>query len=127
MSGGTRRSRVRGEGLDDVVALLRAFGWPASGSTTGVDELPPAGILEQNFPNPFNPNTRIAFSLEKAGHVRLDIFDPAGRLVKTLVDEALPAARHEVSWNGRMGPERAAASGVYFYSIVRMETGTRRR
>jgi hypothetical protein len=93
-------------------------GWPASGAVTGVDEIPAAGALEQNFPNPFNPNTRIAFSIEKAGHVRLDIFDPAGRFVKTLVDEDLPASRHEVNWNGKDGAGRVAASGVYFYTIV---------
>jgi len=93
------------------------IGWTTS-SPTGTEDIPPAGILGQNFPNPFNPNTRITFSLENAGHVRLDIFDAAGRFMKTLVDGTLPSARHEVSWNGVDATGRAAASGVYFYSIT---------
>jgi len=93
-------------------------GWPASGAVTGVDELPAVGALEQNFPNPFNPNTRLAFNIAHAGHVRLDIFDAAGRYIRTLVDEALPAGRHEAAWNGRDSSGRSAASGVYFYSIT---------
>jgi len=92
-------------------------GWSAS-PATGTEDIPVATVLEQNFPNPFNPTTMIAFNLENAGHVRLDIFDPTGRLVKTLVDETLPAARHEVSWNGRDGSGLAVASGVYFFSIM---------
>lgn len=92
-------------------------GWNPS-PATGVEDIPVAGALEQNFPNPFNPVTRIAFNLGNAGHARLDIFDPAGRLVKTLVDGNLPAARHEVNWDGRDGSGRQVSSGVYFYSII---------
>jgi hypothetical protein len=92
-------------------------GWFDS-SPTGTEDIPVARILEQNFPNPFNPVTRIAFNLGNEGHARLDIFDPAGRLVNTLVDGNLPAARHEVTWDGRDGSGRQVSSGVYFYSII---------
>ena len=95
-------------------------GW-ASSPATGSGDLPlpsAVSILDQNFPNPFNPSTRIAFELETAGHAKLDVFDAAGRFVKTLVDGTLPAARHEVNWNGTDGSGRSVASGVYFYSIT---------
>jgi hypothetical protein len=105
----------KGNAMWWLTAVL--IGWTTSGPT-GTEDTPIASILGQNFPNPFNPNTRIAFSIEKAGHVRLDLFDPAGRFVKTLVDEDLPASRHEVNWNGKDGAGRVAASGVYFYTIV---------
>ena len=56
--------------------------------------------LFDNYPNPFNPITNIKFDLPKAGHVRLDVFDVSGRLVKTLVDENRAAASHTVTWDG---------------------------
>ena len=57
--------------------------------------------LHQNVPNPFNPTTKITFDLARAGQVKLQVFNVAGSLVKTLVDGALPARRnHEVVWNG---------------------------
>ena len=48
--------------------------------------------LMQNSPNPFNPNTRIAFSLENASHVTLDVFDVSGARVRRLVDQQKPRA-----------------------------------
>jgi hypothetical protein len=98
-----------------MMAVL--VGWSTS-APTGTEDIPPANILGQNFPNPFNPSTRITFVLGNAGYVRLDIFDAAGRFMKTLVDGILPSARHEVNWNGRDGSGRAVASGVYFYSLI---------
>lgn len=95
-------------------------GWSSS-PATGSGDLPlpsASSILDQNYPNPFNPSTMIAFDLDNAGHAKLDVFDAAGRFVKTLVDETLPAARHEVNWNGKDASGRSVASGVYFYSIT---------
>jgi len=109
---------VKGRATWWMVSMLS--GWTAT-SSDGTEDIPPAGlvnVLAQNFPNPFNPATRIAFSLEEAGRTRLDIFDAAGRLVRTLVDGNLPAARHEVSWNGMDRAGRPVSSGVYFYSIT---------
>ncbi|MDD3642747.1 MAG: FlgD immunoglobulin-like domain containing protein, partial [Candidatus Krumholzibacteria bacterium] len=63
------------------------------------------------------PSTTIAFYLPQRSHVRLDVYDVAGRLIATLLDEAMSAGRHAVAWNGQDGAGRTAASGVYFYRL----------
>jgi uncharacterized repeat protein (TIGR01451 family) len=73
--------------------------------------------LHPNQPNPFNPVTTIQFELSTAGATRLEIFDVAGRRVRTLVDEPLPEGPHAVVWNGRDDGGRAVASGQYFYRL----------
>jgi hypothetical protein len=69
--------------------------------------------LAQNFPNPFNPVTTIAFDLPRASMVNLAIYNVKGQRVETLVDGRREAGRHRVSWDGR-----GIASGVYFYRIT---------
>jgi len=88
----------------------------------GVREMgtPLMSTLAQNFPNPFNPTTKIEFELVEPTKVGLRIYDAAGHLVKVLVDERLPAARHQRTWDGRDDAGRQVASGIYFY---RLEAG----
>jgi len=74
--------------------------------------------VDQNFPNPFNPKTTIRFALPAAGHARVTIYDVAGRLVRTLVDESLPAKLHEVQWAGQDDSGRQVSAGVYFYMVT---------
>jgi len=81
---------------------------------------PAATFLAQNFPNPFNPSTTIRFGLKSGGHVSLNIYDAAGRLVRTLLDKALSAGNYEESWNGLDNAGSSSASGVYFF---RLSTG----
>jgi len=76
--------------------------------------------LEGNYPNPFNPTTKISFSLPRQQRVVLSIYAVDGSRVATLVDEVKPAGRHEVVWDGRGASGAPAASGSYFY---RMEAG----
>jgi hypothetical protein len=70
--------------------------------------------LTQNRPNPFNPTTTIGYSLAADGHAFLAVYDVAGRLVRTLVDEIRPAGRHAVVWNGTDDSGRDVATGLYF-------------
>jgi len=77
-----------------------------------------AFVLEQNFPNPFNPSTVIRFSLPGAGPVSLSIYDVNGRIVRTLVDETLRAGQHEVTWDGRDAAGHEVASGVYLVRLM---------
>jgi minor extracellular serine protease Vpr len=78
-------------------------------------------MLFQNRPNPFNPVTTISYSVPAAGHVSLQIFSVTGRLVRTLVDQVVPAGLGEAVWDGRTDDGTAAGSGVYFY---RFKSGT---
>ena len=73
--------------------------------------------LEQNYPNPFNPSTTIAFSIPVAGKVKLDVFNVAGQLVKTLVNEKLEANFHAIFWDGTNNSDQSAPSGLYFYRL----------
>jgi hypothetical protein len=86
---------------------------------TGLPGAPPphANALYQNAPNPFSSSTRIAFALNKKGHVRLQIFDAKGRLVRTLADEERAPNNYVEFWDGRDGNGRRLASGTYFYRI----------
>ncbi len=68
--------------------------------------------LGQNYPNPFNPATTIEFTLEKAGHTRLTVYDVSGRVACRLVNEVLHAGRHAVLFHDATLP-----SGLYFYKI----------
>ncbi|MCB9069076.1 MAG: T9SS type A sorting domain-containing protein [Calditrichae bacterium] len=70
--------------------------------------------MSQNFPNPFNPSTTIAFTLPQPATVQLDIFDLNGRLVTTIADGSFGVGRHQSTWNGSTADGQPVASGVYF-------------
>ena len=76
------------------------------------EEIPDKFNMKQNYPNPFNPITNIEYELPISGRVELKIFDIAGRLVHTLVDEFKTAGSHLVSFNAS-----DLSSGVYFYTL----------
>jgi len=87
---------------------------------SGSAGLPKAFALEQNSPNPFNPATTISYSVPErnsAVHVRLDVYDIRGRLVRTLVNEAREAGTYHLLWDGTDSNGRHLASGVYLYRI----------
>ena len=90
---------------------------------TGEDPmpLPDATFLSQNYPNPFNPVTNIGFGLKEQGRISLRIYDAAGRLVTTLIDESRPAGNYTADWNGRGTNDRAVSIGVYFYRLTTKE------
>ncbi len=84
--------------------------------TVGVENklsnLPTSYSLSQNFPNPFNPVTKINFALPKQGFVTLKVFDILGREIKTLVNEMKNAGIYSVDFNAS-----EYSSGVYFYRL----------
>jgi endo-1,4-beta-xylanase len=95
-----------------------AFTWLANyvTNTTGVEKtvstVPTSFKLDQNFPNPFNPSTKIRYSIPKASRVTLKIYDILGREVQTLVNEQQAPGQYTVTFNAQN-----LASGVYFYRI----------
>jgi hypothetical protein len=84
---------------------------------TGVGDAPAAASLGMNYPNPFNPETSIPFSLANAGHVTLRVYDVSGRFVTTLLDENRGAGEHVARWDGRDARGRASSSGIYFVRL----------
>jgi len=74
---------------------------------------PKAYRLYANYPNPFNPATRIHFDLPQAGDVSLKVYDIQGRQVANLADGYYPAGEYRVNWN-----PQALGSGVYYYRLV---------
>jgi len=93
---------------------------------TAVDDekdsnLPAKFALGQNYPNPFNPSTVIEFSLPKASHVKLEVYNILGQSVNTLIDENMVAGVHRIEYDGSRLP-----SGIYFYRLIHAE-GTQTR
>jgi hypothetical protein len=80
--------------------------------------VPTVNGVAQNVPNPFNPITTITYDVATPGNVRIAIYDVAGRLVRTLVDESAPAGRFDAVWDGRDNRGAAVHSGVYFYRMT---------
>jgi len=89
--------------------------------TGGAQPGPPVDlVLSQNYPNPFNPRTTIGYTLLRAAHVTLAVYNSSGERVVLLVDGDRPAGAHTAQWDGRDGLGRKVASGVYF---CRLDTG----
>lgn len=81
--------------------------------------VPTAFDLAQNFPNPFNPETMIRYSLPEAATVTLEIYNMLGQKVRTLVDHTQQAADfYTLSWNGRDDNGKALSSGMYLYRLT---------
>lgn len=69
--------------------------------------------VEQNFPNPFNPNTTISFSIAKSDNVKLVVSDVLGKEVAVLVNEFKSAGRYDINFDAS-----ALSSGIYFYTLT---------
>ena len=74
-------------------------------------------ILVSNYPNPFNPDTNIAYSIKEACKITLEVYNIKGQLVKTLIDEVKEAGDYSISWNGKDNTGKITASGVYVYKM----------
>ncbi len=94
----------------------RYIRWEKGGVSNTNNNIPTVFKLHQNFPNPFNPVTKIKFDLPKESKVVIKVYDLLGREVKTLTNEVRKAGYHEIPFDGTN-----LASGIYFYKI---EAGT---
>ena len=74
--------------------------------------------LEPNAPNPFNPSTRIAFTLTESERAVVRVYDVLGAHVATVLDSRLTAGRHHVTWDGANDAGAPVASGTYFYTLA---------
>ena len=86
----------------------------------GIEEkgIPGKFALEQNFPNPFNPATEIAFSLPEPTDVSLIVYDISGKVVRNLLSCRKGAGSHKIIWDGADNSGNEMPSGIYFYKLV---------
>ncbi|MBP9094969.1 MAG: T9SS type A sorting domain-containing protein [Ignavibacteria bacterium] len=95
---------------------LYSDGWGFHTRTTGIQEtsgnIPTEYKLYNNYPNPFNPSTKIKFDLPQNSYVKINVFDITGRIISELANTNLQAGSYETEFNGVN-----ASSGIYYYRI----------
>ena len=79
---------------------------------TNNDNLPTEFALEQNFPNLFNPSTKLKCSVTQALIVQIKVYDVLDNEIETVINEEKPAGTYEVTWYAEKLP-----GGVYFYQL----------
>ncbi len=93
--------------------MIRGY-FDTSIDTTSIEDFVPTEyVLNQNYPNPFNPVTTIHFELKESGMTKVDIFDVAGRHVRTLLNGTVDAGAYDLNFDAS-----ALSSGVYFYRLT---------
>ena len=84
-------------------------------------DLPQSVSLFQPIPNPFHQKTLITFTLPASHSISLKIYDVAGRLVRTLLEEEKEAGIYMIPWDGRRANGERVSSGIYFYRLTARE------
>jgi hypothetical protein len=107
-------NRNAGRGFDVFLNFNQYTSTDVGDITTS---LPKQFELEQNFPNPFNPETVIRYSLRANEAVKLTIYNTLGQQVRVLVDDYQVAGLHSLTWDGASSDGSPVASGIYFYRL----------
>ncbi len=79
--------------------------------------LPLKPVLFNNYPNPFNPTTKISFSIPNDSKVNLSVYNIKGQKVRTLIHDDIEKGKHEIVWNSKDNNGKRTSSGVYFYKL----------
>ncbi len=79
--------------------------------------LPAKSRLVGNYPNPFNPSTKIKYAIVEDSDVKIQIFNVKGQFVKELVNTHQVADHYEIDWNGKNQAGQRVSSGLYFYKL----------
>jgi len=91
-------------------------------------EVAPLNVtLKGNYPNPFNPETTIQYSVKETANVKIDVYNTKGQKVKTLVNEQKVAGDHTALWQGKDDSGNDVASGVYFYRLTSQNNTTAKK
>jgi hypothetical protein len=83
-----------------------------------IETRPEVYALNDNYPNPFNPETTIKYQLPEAGLVTLEVYNMLGQVVRTLVNEHQTAGRYSVQWDAANDNGQSLSSGMYFYHVT---------
>ncbi|MBK8981803.1 MAG: hypothetical protein IPM38_05625 [Ignavibacteria bacterium] len=110
---------------DDITGVYQVWTAPIDLTTIGINqvssETPEGYLMSQNFPNPFNPSTKIKIEIpyesSRADKFRLAVYDITGKEIAVLVNSALTPGKYEVSFNGYDQSGYDLPGGVYFYSL----------
>ncbi len=107
------------DGDNNGTAIIDIGCYEFGADTVGVyyNELPVTHYELRNFPNPFNPETMIKFSILEDSKTSLSVYNIKGQLVRTLIDEDLEKGKHNVIWFGKDNNDKSVSSGVYFYKL----------
>ncbi len=73
--------------------------------------------LKQNFPNPFNGQTNIEFTIQNPNNISIEIFDVNGRIIRTLFDGYHNSGTSILKWDGKNKLNEIVSTGIYFYNI----------
>jgi hypothetical protein len=116
-----------GAGVSPGTTLGDAFLAGLGDILTGASSPVVSATLEQNAPNPFNPQTTINYTLDAPARAEIVIYDASGAVVARLDDGVQPTGAHSITWDGRDGGGKPVASGVYFYRLEGLQaTGARK-
>jgi hypothetical protein len=124
VSGDGEAGTVAGSGSVVCVGVahpfrLQVFPAQCDGPPTGTgrEQLGVSGASLRVYPNPFRDRSLVSFETTRSGPVRVEIFDVAGRLVRTLIDRPLSAGLHSTAWSGAGRDNVQSAPGVYFFRL----------
>ena len=93
---------------------------------TADDELMPTEfVLHSNYPNPFNPTTRLKYELPERAQVRIEIYNMLGQKIRVLIDEEQSAGVKTLQWDVRDEFGRQVTTGVYFLKFAALASGSR--
>ncbi|MGQ1785180.1 choice-of-anchor U domain-containing protein [Saccharicrinis sp. GN24d3] len=120
---------LRGDEDITVNGSIKEPGGPMKDTSTGINEESISGfVLGQNYPNPFAGQTKIGYEIFNSSQLIIRVFNLAGQEVKTLVNQQMPAGKHEVVWDGRDNRGNQLRNGLYFYRMeVFTETGSHKK
>jgi hypothetical protein len=103
------------EPITEGELMIRAIVWYDTPNDDNV--IPVYTLSATNYPNPFNPETTISFSVPTSGYTTLKIYNLKGEVVRTLVNDVREAGKYNVVWNGTDDRGRTVSSGIYLYRL----------
>ncbi len=106
-------------------SILCGVGYLDNADTTSVNVREINNLLANhfmsNYPNPFNPSTRITYSIPENEYISIIIYDLNGRKVKVLFNEIQSAGKHSIEWDGRNEKGESVSAGMYIYTLITLD------